>query len=117
MLTERPEQVLAPYLGSFNHPKSKLAYLALGQHGRFVTADSSDFDPQATGLYKFNSLGYRGEEFDSRAPFKLFVFGCSYAFGMGLRHDQSWPYFLKRALANRLSLGRSQINLQNFSQI
>jgi hypothetical protein len=114
-VAERPKQ-LASYLGSLNHPEGRLGYL--GKHGRFVASGSADFDPGPTDpVYRFNSLGFRGGEFDERAAFKLFVFGCSYTFGMGLRHDLTWPYLLKRALADRLSLPRSQVNLQNFSQL
>ncbi|HJQ58368.1 MAG TPA: hypothetical protein VJ890_15780 [Vineibacter sp.] len=110
------EQTLAPYLGSLNHPTSRLAYLS--RHGRFVASDSPDFDPKAgEHVYRFNALGYRGEDFNSGAPFKLFVFGCSYTFGSGLRYGQTWPYLLKQAMAPRLSLRRSQISLQNFSQL
>jgi hypothetical protein len=66
--------------------------------------------------YSFNSLGYRGEEFDPDSPVKLFVCGCSYTFGDGLELEESWPFLFKERLAKQHGLPASSVNLMNFSE-
>jgi hypothetical protein len=69
-----------------------------------------------TRTISFNSLGYRGEEFDPDAPLKLFACGCSFTLGLGLEHEESWPYLFKQKLAKQLGLPDSSVNLMNFSE-
>ncbi|MCF8532021.1 MAG: hypothetical protein K9G48_03375 [Reyranella sp.] len=105
--------MLEAYDGSLPHPRSKSAFQ--NDRGHFVCIDA---DARPTDcLYCFNSLGYRGEEFDSTARLKVFVAGCSYTFGLGVEHDQTWPALLKLQLAAKLEVPIDQTNLQNFSQI
>jgi hypothetical protein len=66
--------------------------------------------------YSFNSLGFRGEEFDPDAPVKLFVCGCSITFGIELELEESWPFLFKQKLATHRSLPASCVNLLNFSE-
>jgi hypothetical protein len=66
--------------------------------------------------YDFNSLGFRGEEFDAEAQVKLFVCGCSFTFGIGLELEESWPFLLKQRLAAHRDLAASSVNLLNFSE-
>jgi hypothetical protein len=66
--------------------------------------------------YEFNSLGFRGEEFDPDAQMNLFVCGCSFTFGIGLEVEQSWPFLLKQRLAAHRDLAESSVNLLNFSE-
>jgi hypothetical protein len=66
--------------------------------------------------YDFNSLGFRGEEFDAEAQVKLFVCGCSFTFGTGLELEESWPFLLKQRLAAHRDLAASSVNLLNFSE-
>jgi hypothetical protein len=66
--------------------------------------------------YHFNSLGFRGEEFDPQAQLKLFVCGCSFTFGTGLEIEDSWAFRLKQKLAEHRGLAVSSANLSNFSQ-
>jgi hypothetical protein len=69
-----------------------------------------------TKTYSFNSLGFRGEEFDPDAPVKLFVCGCSYTFGAGLDLEESWPFHFKQKLAEQRGLPESSVNLMNFAE-
>ncbi|MBK8980530.1 MAG: hypothetical protein IPM29_31900 [Planctomycetes bacterium] len=41
--------------------------------------------------YRFNTLGYRGREYDPRSRPRIFVFGESNAFGTGLDETAPWP--------------------------
>lgn len=59
--------------------------------------------------YEFNSLGFRGEEYDPLASRNIFVVGDSLAFGLGVKWEQTWAHHLR----NKLGDG---INLLNFSQ-
>lgn len=74
------------------------------------------FDESDTKTYSFNSLGFRGEEFDPDAPLKLFVSGCSNTFGVGIEYEESWPFLFKQRLAEQRDLPASSVNLMNFSQ-
>lgn len=66
--------------------------------------------------YSFNSLGFRGEEYDPNAKIRIFACGCSVTFGVGVKWEQTWPFVFKRRLAARLDLPLSDINLLNFAQ-
>src|ERR1044072_3782329 len=81
--------MLGAYDGALPHPRSTSA--VQNERGNFVCSDDDGC------LYRFNSLGYRSAEFDPTARLKIFVSGCSYTFGLGVRLDRA--------------------NLQNFSQI
>lgn len=108
--------MLDAYDGSLPHPRSKSAYQ--NDRGNFVCTDDEGANPKPTDcLYHFNSLGYRGEEFDPAARLKIFVSGCSYTFGLGVQHDQTWPALLKKLVADKLDVPIDQTNLQNFSQL
>ena len=48
-------------------------------------------------LYRYNSLGFRGDEFDGTLK-TVIVLGCSFTFGTGLREDQAWPWILAAKL-------------------
>lgn len=51
------------------------------------------WDHEHAILYRYNSLGFRGDEFDDTGK-TLTVLGCSFTFGTGLREDQCWPWIL-----------------------
>ena len=74
------------------------------------------FDESDTKTYHFNSLGFRGEEFDPDAPVKLFVSGCSNTFGVGVDLEESWPFLFKQKLAEERGVPSSAVSLMNFSQ-
>ena len=108
--------MLEAYDGFMPHRRSKSMFR--NQRGELVCIDDEGADPKPTDcIYHFNSLGYRGEEFDPAARLKIFVAGCSYAFGLGVEHEQTWPVLVKKSLAGKLDLPLDQINLQNFSQV
>lgn len=108
--------MLGAYDGALPHPRSEAALQDASGHFRILGAAGSDAARHAC-VYRFNSLGYRGPEFDAAAPFKVFVAGCSYTFGQGVPFDKTWPSLLARALAERRGLPADRVNLQNFSQI
>lgn len=64
--------------------------------------------------YSLNSLGFRGEEFDPHADFRVYVVGCSHTFGTGVRLEDTWASRLTEALAGRLHKARR--NCLNFAQ-
>lgn len=50
-----------------------------------------------TITYKFNSLGYRGNEPNWQKPL-LMTFGCSFTMGIGLPQHQTWPWIVGKSL-------------------
>lgn len=82
--------------------------------GRHVLT-SYGLDLSNTKTYRFNSLGYRGEELAPGAPVKVFVGGCSFTFGTGLNMEEIWAYRFKERLAAARGLSPSGVNLLNFS--
>lgn len=75
------------------------------------------FSGDTSGLvaYSFNSLGFRGEEFEPAAVRHLFVSGCSIAFGLGLDYEDAWVSVFRRAYAEIHGISTGDVNLQNFS--
>jgi hypothetical protein len=102
--------MLLPYKGSRRRehfgPDGKGAY----------TTTTYGLDKAEAKTYYFNSLGFRGEEFDPDAPLKLFVCGCSNSFGVGVELEETWAYLFKEKLAESRGLEGSSVNLMNFSQ-
>lgn len=68
----------------------------------------------ASSLYCFNSLGYRGEEYQPEADFRIYAIGCSHTFGLGLKWEDTWPYLFKQKYQKRVGLDKN-VNLLNFS--
>ncbi len=66
--------------------------------------------------YSYNTLGYRGEEFRSDAPLRIFAFGESNAFGFGVEEHESWPAQVAQRVAVAAGLTRDEVNLVNFAQ-
>ncbi len=73
-------------------------------------------DQSGTKQYQFNSLGFRGEEFNSGAPKKIFVCGCSYTFGEGLNLEETWSYRFKEKYAAHYGFQLEEVNLLNFGE-
>jgi hypothetical protein len=65
--------------------------------------------------YTFNSLGFRGEEFDAAAARHIFACGCSITFGLGLDYEQAWVSVLRRRYAAAHGLRDADVHLQNFA--
>ncbi len=73
-------------------------------------------DQSGTKTYAFNSLGYRGPEFDPDAGFRVFVFGESYAFGMGLDLEECWASRLVDLLTEQRGIDRQDVCVMNFAE-
>lgn len=72
-------------------------------------------DRTGTISYAFNSLGYRGEEYDPAAKFRICVIGESCAFGVGINLEDTFGHKLKLHIAAALGLEPGEVNLINFS--
>lgn len=64
--------------------------------------------------YSFNSLGFRGAEFNPNAKLKLFAFGCSHTQGKGLNYDEIWTHRVAERFENSRQLNKEDICLMNF---
>lgn len=53
--------------------------------------------------YKFNSQGFRSDEFDSSDKNAMFL-GCSHTLGVGLPYESTWAYIISQ-----------QLNLKNYN--
>ncbi len=73
-------------------------------------------DRSATVSYRFNSLGFRGEEHRPDAARHIFVSGPSTSFGTGLPEEAAWPQRFKVAYARHHGLDLDDVNLVNFSE-
>ena len=99
--------MLHPYSGRLG----KYRFASEGKGATRVT----EFEGGTT-TYSFNSLGYRGDEFDPEAPVKLFVCGCSYTFGAGLDDEETWAHLFRQKLADHHGLPATSVNLINFAE-
>jgi hypothetical protein len=72
-------------------------------------------EPSARVSYSFNSLGFRGDEFEVTADRHVFVCGGSVTFGLGLDYAEAWVSVFRRGYAERHDLPETGVNLQNFS--
>ena len=66
--------------------------------------------------YEFNTLGYRGENYDPQAKFHIYTCGCSYTYGIGIKQHQTFSHVFKERLATEIKLSLDEVNLLNFSQ-
>ncbi|MCB0336712.1 MAG: hypothetical protein KDD62_10420 [Bdellovibrionales bacterium] len=81
----------------------------------FNVMDNNGPDQSRTKIYRYNSLGYRGEEYDPAAAFRIFTFGCSNTFVTGLNWEEGFPYRFKERVAEHFGYQVSELNLMNFS--
>lgn len=109
-------RTLAPYLGALDHPRGEAAVFDQTT-GLFRSPRRGSDHPETERAYEFNSLGFRGSEYDPNAPFRVFVCGCSYTFGMGVDTDETWPVVFTRLAAAELGVPVERSLVQNFSQI
>lgn len=107
----RPERPLLPYDGSRTEEH-------LGDEPRHGGHEIRSYGADRSGKisYRFNSLGFRGEEYRPAAGKHVFVCGPSTAFGTGLPLEASWPHLFKVAYARHHALPPDEVNLLNFSQ-
>lgn len=59
--------------------------------------EQQGWDKPGAITYKFNSMGYRGEEPDWDKPL-LMTFGCSLTMGIGLPQHLTWPWLVGKEL-------------------
>ncbi len=72
-------------------------------------------DESGEHLYRFNSLGFRGPDFDAGARHRVYAFGESEAFGFGIDFDRCWPSrFVEHWLAAN-GLDRRDVCYMNFA--
>lgn len=74
-----------------------------------------DTDVSGTKTYRFNSLGFRGEEFDAAATKRIFFSGCSYTLGVGLNLEETAAYKFKARYCDGYGLDPLGVNLMNFA--
>ena len=121
-MTEKADQIhpaeeatddtaLLPYSGC------PLANPENNEHVPNTTSYCCNHDRSGKVKYRFNSLGFRGEDYDEKAKFHIFVCGPSESFGLGLNEEDLWCYQFKLHLAREKDVDPSEVNLLNFSQI
>ena len=77
--------------------------------------DRYSSDQSGPKTYQFNSLGYRGRDFNPSAKRNLFVFGCSHTFGVGLNQEELWSHHFANRYAAHCGISRDELNLMNFA--
>jgi hypothetical protein len=117
-------EILQPYLGRRSNHQPYAECRWYGQDNEEncqrhkQTVEPSSIPPEdcleGEWIYKFNSLGYRGEEYDPDADLSIFVIGCSNTLGTGIRMEQTWGYQFTQLLSSYL--GKRRPNYLNFSQ-
>jgi hypothetical protein len=107
---------LSPFVGASAHPQSAVAVFDRDT-GFFSSPRDQKGLQEQEHVYEFNSLGFRGAEYDPDAALHVFVCGCSYAFGMGVSADRTWPAVFTRLTAAALGVPVEQSHIQNFSQV
>jgi hypothetical protein len=65
--------------------------------------------------YSFNSAGYRSEELDPQASFRLCVLGESHGVGTGVEFDRTVGQRFKTHLSDALDLPETAVNVVNLS--
>jgi len=84
-------------------------------HLRASTINRYNKDQSGTKEYRFNSLGFRGEDVDPTSEHRIFVAGCSLTFGDGLDLAETWPFRFREKYAARQGCPPPRVNLLNFS--
>ncbi len=109
-------RTLARFVGASAHPQNAVAVFDRATGYFRSPRDQRDVE-EPEHVYEFNSMGFRGAEYDAGAALRVFVCGCSYAFGMGVSADRTWPVVFTRLAAAALGVPVEQSHVQNFSQI
>lgn len=78
-----------------------------GQELKWWHKDSqTDYDAENNAYgpndisYKFNSNGFRSDEFDIESSKRILFMGCSFTFGVGLPLEHTWPHILLTLIKN-----------------
>ncbi|MEM9802811.1 MAG: class I SAM-dependent methyltransferase [Planctomycetota bacterium] len=80
------------------------------------TTSSQDADVAGTRTYRFNALGFRGPDYRPDAAFKVFVFGESDAFGLGVDFEEVWTTRVARGEAKRRGFSPEETCVMNFAE-
>lgn len=80
-----------------------------------TVVNSYGLDKTETVEYRFNSRGYRSEEFRSDAKFRICIVGESHAIGTGVAFEETFGFRLKTLMAEALNLELDEINLINLA--
>ncbi len=72
-------------------------------------------DKSGRRVYGFNRLGFRGAEFDPDAPYRVFAFGESHAFGYFVAFDRCWPSRFVDLWTRHRGLDRRDVCYLNFA--
>lgn len=90
---------------------------AFGADGhRQVVTRRYNRDQSGRNEYRFNSLGFRGDEPSAQPLKRIYVGGCSITFGEGLSWDDTWPLHFRRAYAAHNEHDVPDCDVQNFAQ-
>ncbi len=79
----------------------------------FRRSFGSDHSGQRT--YRFNRLGFRSGEFDPAAPYRVFAFGESHAFGYFVDYEECWPSRFADLWIRHRQLDPSDVCYLNFA--
>ena len=69
------------------------------EHVPNTYSDRCGMDQSGKVKYRYNDLGFRGENYNDDAKFHIYVCGPSEAFGTGLNEEDIWCYHFKRKFA------------------
>lgn len=65
--------------------------------------------------YSYNTLGYRGPEYVDDAKFRVFIFGESNTFGVGVDDEDTWGRRSAHLIADALAVPRDERCVMNFA--
>jgi hypothetical protein len=81
---------------------STIKYYATDDPKLWRPTDEKDIihERKKTYTYKFNSEGFRCDEFSESSEFPIVFLGCSQTCGVGLELENTWAYILLNAIKN-----------------
>lgn len=105
-----PTPEFRPYIGSrtIEHFGNEV-----GQPHSMMTYGS---DQSGTVEYRFNRLGFRGDELDPSAARSIYVCGCSHTFGTGNAEEHTWPTPFADLYAGYHGIEPGNVSVVNFSE-
>lgn len=84
-------------------------------HSPNTTIKRYGTDQSGEVIYRFNSLGFRGEAYNPNAKMLIYVGGCSHTFGTGVNIEDGWPFQFKQNFIRHTDLTDKETNLLNFA--
>jgi len=82
-----------------------------------AVAESKVYGMDRSGevIYRFNSLGFRGDEYNPESKILIYIAGSSSTFGTGLDWEDTFGFQFKKLYANKFGFKEADIGLMNFS--